>query len=223
MYHSVPYSAHKFITRLYRMVTLWLTDKKNTPEYDPIFPPFISSYLLPLFRSISIFASFVYIKQYRFFEMSSKSRLTPTAIIEMMISWHQKGKSLKEIADLTGRSRATVQTIIKKWKGTGCIENQWHKGRTSKFTTRDANRLKRIIKSNIGASTTHIFKTFLAENSNKFGRATLYRQLKKLKYSRKSIRKSMVVKAKNKHLRVRWARSRKNWTLDTWKKFCFSD
>ena len=33
----------------------------------------------------------------------------------------------------------------------------------------------------------------------------------------------MVVKAKNKHLRVRWAISRKNWTLDTWKKFCFSD
>ena len=29
----------------------------------------------------------------------------------------------------------------------------------------------------------------------------------------------MVVKAKNKHLRVRWAISRKNWTLDTWKKF----
>ena len=157
VYHSVPYSAHKFITRLYRMVTLWLTDKKNTREYDPIFPPFISSHLLPLFRSILIFASFVYIKQYRFFEMSSKSRLTPTAIKEMMISWHQIGKSSKEIVDLTGRSRATVQTIIKKWKDTGCIENQWHKGRTSKFTTRDANRLKRIIKTNIGASTTHIF------------------------------------------------------------------
>ena len=163
MYHSVPYSAHKFITRLYRMVTLWLTvatlrltDKQNTREYDPVVPPFISSHLLPFFRSILIFASFVYIKQYRFFEMSSKSRLTPTAIKEMMISWNQIGKSLKEIADLTGRPRATVQTII-KWKDTGCIENQWHKGRTSKFTTRDANRLKRIIKTNIGASTTHIF------------------------------------------------------------------
>ena len=157
MYHSVPYSAHKFITRLYRMVTLWLTDKQNTRECDPTFPPFMSSHLLPLFRSILIFASFMYIKQYRFFEMNSKSRLTPTAIKEMMISWHQIGKSLKEIADLTGRSRATVQTIIKKWKDTGCIENQWHKGRTSKFTTRDANRLKRIIKTNIEASTTHIF------------------------------------------------------------------
>ena len=96
------------------MVTLRLTDQQNPREYDPIFPPFISSHLLPLFCSISIFASFVYIKQYHFFEMSSKSRLTPTATKEMMISWHYKGKSLKEIADLTGRSRATVQTIIKK-------------------------------------------------------------------------------------------------------------
>ena len=32
-----------------------------------------------------------------------------------------------------------------------------------------------------------------------------------------------MVKAKNKHLRVMWAISRKNWTLDTWKKSCFSD
>ena len=35
--------------------------------------------------------------------MSTKRILTPTAIKEMMISWHQKGKSLKEIADLTGK------------------------------------------------------------------------------------------------------------------------
>ena len=85
------------------MVTLWLSDKQNMRENDPIFPPFMSSHLLPLFRSILIFASFMYTKQYRFFEMSSKSRLTPTAIKEMMISWHQIGKTLKEIADLTGK------------------------------------------------------------------------------------------------------------------------
>ena len=33
----------------------------------------------------------------------------------------------------------------------------------------------------------------------------------------------MVVRAKNKQLRIRWAKARKNWTLDAWKNFCFSD
>ena len=120
--------------------------------------------------------------------MSTKRILTPTAIKEMMISWHQKEKSLKEIADLTEKSRSTVQSIIKKWKETGCVENQWCKGRPSTFSTRDANRLKRIVKTNIGASTDHIFKTSLAENATKFSKSTIYRQLKKLKYVRRAIR-----------------------------------
>ena len=99
----------------------------------------------------------------------------------MMISWHLEGKSLKEIADLTGKARSTVQSIIKKWKDTGCVENRWYQGPPSTFTTRDANKLKRVIKTNTDASTTNIFRTFLAENPNKFGRTTLYKQLKKIR------------------------------------------
>ena len=155
--------------------------------------------------------------------MSTKRMLTPTAVKEMMISCHQKGKRLKEIADLTGKSRSTVQSIIKKWKETGCVENHLCKGRPSAFSTRDANRLKRIVKANVGASTDHIFKIFLAENSTKFSKLTIYRQLKKLKYVRRAKSKSMVIRTKNKLLRIRWARARKNWALDTWKNFCFSD
>ena len=158
-----------------------------------------------------------------FSEMSTKRILIPTAIKEIMISWQQKGKILKEIADLTGKPRSTVQSIIKKWKETGCVENQWCKGQPSTFSTRDANRLKRIVKTNVGASTDHIFKTFLAENPEKFSKSTIYGQLKKLKYVRRAIRKSMVIRTKNKLLRIRWARARKNWALDTWKNFCFSD
>ena len=74
--------------------------------------------------------------------MGQKKSFTPTPVKEMMTSWHQEGKSLKEIADLTGKARSTVQSIIKKWKNTGCVEYQGHKGPRSTFTTRDANKLK---------------------------------------------------------------------------------
>ena len=56
--------------------------------------------------------------------MGQKKSFTPTPVKEMMISWHQEGKSLEEIADLTGKARSTVQSIIKKWKDTGCVEYQ---------------------------------------------------------------------------------------------------
>ena len=92
--------------------------------------------------------------------MSQKKTLTPNQVKEMIISLHHVGKSLKAITDLTDRSRSIVQSIIKKWKDTGCLENQWYKGRPSTFTVRDANRLKRIVKTNVGASAGHIFKIF---------------------------------------------------------------
>ena len=47
--------------------------------------------------------------------------------------------------------------------------------------------------------------------------------MKKLKNVRRAIRKSMVIRTKNKLLRIRWARARKIWALDTWKNFWFSD
>ena len=128
--------------------------------------------------------------------MSTKRILTPTAIKEMMISCHQKGRSLKEIADLTGKPCSTVQSIIKRWKGIGCLQNQWCKGRPSTFSVRDASRLKPIIvKTNLVVHTDHIVKTFLAENPTKFSKSTIYMQLKKLKYVRRGRRSSVCRRA----------------------------
>ena len=44
-----------------------------------------------------------------------------------------------------------------------------------------------------------------------------------MRYDRRAIRKSMVVKIRNKESRLKWAKARKNWALSTWKDFCFSD
>ena len=57
--------------------------------------------------------------------MSRKKALLPTPVKEMIISWHLERKSLREIAQLTGRSHSTVQSIVKKWKDTECLKNQW--------------------------------------------------------------------------------------------------
>ena len=190
-------------------------------ECCPIYLLFISSDIFLCFVNFrSLYPLLIFNSKF-FSETSTKRILTPTAIKEMMISWHQKEKSLKEIADLTGKSRSTVQSIIKKWKEAGCVENQWCKGRPSNFSTFDANRLKRnIVKTNVGASTDHIFKTFLAENTTKFSKSTIYRQLMKLKYVRRAIRKSMVIRIKKQAVTNKVG---KNWALDTWKNFSFSD
>ena len=185
-----------FITHLYGIETLWLIIVQkygNAVRFTCYSSVLIFSFCFVNFRSL--YPLLIFNSKF-FSETSTKRILTPTAIKEMMISWHQKGKSLKEIAELIGKSRSTVQSIIKKWKETGCVENQWCKGRPSTSSTCDDNRLKRIVKTNVGASTVHIFKTFLAENPTKFSKSTIYRQLMKLKYVRRAIRESMVIRTK---------------------------
>ena len=63
VYHNLTYSVHKFITRLYRIVTLRLTDKQYTRKCDPIFSSYIRSQIFPLFPPFCIFRSFIYINQ----------------------------------------------------------------------------------------------------------------------------------------------------------------
>ena len=138
-----------FITHIYGIETLRLIIMKkygNVVRFTGYSSVLIFSFCFVNFRSLY---PLLILNSTFFSEMSTKRILTPTAIKVMMISWHQKGKSLKEIADLTGKPRSTVQSIIKKWKETGCVENQWCKGRPSTFSTRDANRLKRIVKTNV--------------------------------------------------------------------------
>ena len=116
--------------------------------------------------------------------MSQTKSFTLTPVKEIMISWHHEGKAktLKEIADLTRKAHSIVQSIINKWKDAGCVENKQHKGRPSTFIMHDANKLKWVIKINIGASMSQILKTFLAKNAKKFRKTTLYRQLKNMRY-----------------------------------------
>ena len=60
----------------------------------------------------------------------------------MIISGYQEGICLKEVGDLTGKEPSTLQSIIKKWKDTGCEENKFTKGVQA---MRDANKIKPIL------------------------------------------------------------------------------
>ena len=91
------------------------------------------------------------------------------------------------------------------------------------MTTRDKNRLTRVIKINIGATSKRIFELYNAGAPRMMSRASLYRVLKKMGYVRRAIRKSVVVSRKNVILRKKWARSRRKWDPDDWKQYIFSD
>ena len=77
--------------------------------------------------------------------MSRKKALLPTPLKEVLISWHLERKSLREIAQLTGRSYSNSPVNNKEMEKYWVFRKSVCKGRPSTFSTRDANRLKRIV------------------------------------------------------------------------------
>ena len=141
---------------------------------------------------------------------------------KLIVELYLKNNSYGKIAETLGKSKSTIQSVIKRWKESGSTVARRQSGRPISFTKRDENRLTRILKANTGATTKNIFELY-NNAPRKLSRRTLYRTLKRLGYVRRSIRKSVVIRSKNLVARKKWARSRKNWTIESWKRFIFSD
>ena len=88
---------------------------------------------------------------------------------------------------------------------------------------KDARTLTRIIKRDPTASTKSIIAEFLKSNPTSFHRATIYKKLKDMGYSRRALRKGVLVRAPNLLKRRKWAKSRLRWEVSDWQGHIFSD
>ena len=114
------------------------------------------------------------------------SKCTPEATKDQIVELSRQGKRISEIAKCTNVPWSTCKKILQKYWETGSTKNMWNNVRQVKWTERDSRTLMRIIKKNPSASTKAIFADFLEANPKSFHRATLYRKLKELGYSRKN-------------------------------------
>ena len=155
--------------------------------------------------------------------MPKRTATIDPALRKLIVELHLKNNSYDKIAETLGKSKSTIQSVIKRWKESRSTVARRQSGRPISVTKRDENRLTRILKANTGTTTKKIFELYNTNAPRKLSRRTLYRTLKRLGYVRRSIRKSVVIRSKNLVARKKWARSRKNWTIESWKRFVFSD
>ena len=151
------------------------------------------------------------------------SKCTPQAIKDLIVELSKQGKNVSEIARCTNKPWSTCKKILKKYWETGSTENKWNNVRQVKWTARHARTLTRIIKKNPSAPTKAIFADFLKVSPNCFHRATLYKKLKELGYTRRALRKGVIIRNQNLIKRRKWARSRARWTAEDWLNHIFSD
>ena len=150
-------------------------------------------------------------------------KCTPPAIKDLIVELSKQGKNVSEIAKCTNKPWSTCKKILQKYWETESTNNRWNNVRQVKWTVRDSRTLARIIKKDPSVSTKAIFAEFLKENPKSFHRATLYKKLKELGYSRRALRKGVIIRNQNLIKRRKWAKSRPRWTAEDWLSHIFSD
>lgn len=156
--------------------------------------------------------------------MTTKRKEISGEVRELVVKCHQEGKSQYQVAEIFDIPRATVQSILKKFKQHGSVENRSGRGRKRLFTQRDENKLSRIVKENRRRSLQDITTIINEDKDHRFCTKTIQRKLSGLGYKRRVIKKKVVVRDTNKKKRVSWCKERRQWTVeDEWKKWIFSD
>ena len=156
--------------------------------------------------------------------MATKRKEISSEVRELVVKCSKDGISQYQLAEMFDIPRATIQSILKKYKQYGHAENRTGRGRKCLFTQRDENKLSRTVKQNKRRSLQDINSIINEGRDHTFSTKTIQRKVSGLGYKRRLVKKKVVVKGVNKKKRVSWCKERRYWTVEEeWKKWIFSD
>jgi transposase len=133
------------------------------------------------------------------------------------------GKSVREIANITGYPRSTIHSFLKKYEQDGVIESNRRSGRPPIMQPRDKRSLVRLVKAKRRTSLKEITVNYNANATKPVSVRTMQRNLHSLGfYGRAGVRKPFVSE-QNRKRRIKWCKERLNWTQEQWYKIVWSD
>ena len=143
---------------------------------------------------------------------------------QTIIKLNSKNISGRNIAELTGISRSTIQKFFKRFGERGHIENKSRTGRPKVSRARDDHVLSRLVKRNRRQTLKDLTVKLNESIPASVSETTVKRKLKRLEYERHRVKKTTTISEKNRKARVLWCREKKNWTVDEkWQHIIFSD
>ena len=154
--------------------------------------------------------------------MPKRTATIDPALRKLIVELHLKNNCYGKIAETLGKSKSTIQSVIKRWKESGSTVARRQCGRPISVTKRDENLLTRILKANTGATTKKIFELYNTNAPRKLSRRTLYRT-QEIRLCEAVNSEISCYQVKKLSCQKKWARSQKNWTIESWKRFIFSD
>ncbi|GBC22304.1 IS630 family transposase [Rhizophagus irregularis DAOM 181602=DAOM 197198] len=140
-----------------------------------------------------------------------------------VIGFYEAGDSERAISNKTGYGKTTIHNIIAKYRETGAVTVAPRSGCPKKLTERDKRHLKAIINKNRREPEEKIRKIFMESTGNDVGRRTIQRTLYGMGYNSCAALRKPCVSECNRKIRLNWARERRLWTINDWKKIVWSD
>jgi transposase len=139
-----------------------------------------------------------------------------------IVAWREIGLSQYEIAKKLGITRATVQSILRKYNQTGTVENLSRSGRPQKLNARDLRFLDRIVTKGAESRRTPV-ENIRATLNKDVSTKTIRRAMKKIGISYHPAAIKPFVSKVNAKKRLDWCKEHLNWSVEDWSKVVWTD
>lgn len=145
------------------------------------------------------------------------------SVRNLVVSLRKEEKSYCEIAKMVKLSRATVQTIIRNYNNTNSTENKPRSGRPKKLSRRDVSSIIKEVNQDPKISAPKLAEHIEKRSNVIVHPRTIRNVLHDHGFKSRLARKKLLISAKNRKLRLDFAKTHLDKDMDFWKRDLFTD
>lgn len=154
--------------------------------------------------------------------MPPKRQSTPEER-KIIISLHNKFKSLSQISEIVDRPRSTIQNIINRYGKSKSLKNEAKTGRPTKLNQRAQRTVVKKVRQNPKISSSTLAGDVAEECGITVTPRTIRNYLKKDGFNSRSPRRKFFVSKVNKQKRIEFATANVDKPLEYWNNWIFTD
>lgn len=140
-----------------------------------------------------------------------------------IVAGHRQGRTHKQLSILFNVSRRTIGCLLKRWRDQGGYVHKKSPGRPRITTSVMDRNIIRTSRTNPRLTATDIAKEIATPGVPNPSVRTIRRRLVKAGLNARRPVKKPMISAKNRKLRVKWAKSHLSWSRNDWKNVLWSD
>lgn len=155
--------------------------------------------------------------------MCERNREIPNSVRKIVIDLWRKGKSYSMIATTIGKTRATIQYIVKQFKTTGSYKIKPRSGRPKKLTVREEASLLRKVSNNPKLSAPQLATALKDDFSKVVNAQTVRNCLHRAGYNGRIARRKPFISEQNRKKRLDFAKEYVTKPVEFWENVIFTD